>query len=144
MNLELVTSLPNMGNLSSDLQNVLLYLSAFFMVFLSFVVFSLCLRVLLWIYMQYTNRPQRETHADDSVRNGRRYSMRSESGMFKSSEMPLFCWKQLHSKLKNLIKKTFFFWWRDHPAMTGCCLFSKRSTANVIYAFVLTQNVPHS
>ncbi|XP_011188609.1 uncharacterized protein LOC105216042 isoform X2 [Zeugodacus cucurbitae] len=68
-----------MGNLSSDLQNVLLYLSAFFMVFLSFVVFSLCLRVLLWIYLQYTNRPPRDTHADESMRNGRSFSMRSES-----------------------------------------------------------------
>ncbi|XP_050324844.1 uncharacterized protein LOC126756070 isoform X2 [Bactrocera neohumeralis] len=68
-----------MTNLSADLQSVLLYLSAFFMVFLSFVVFSLCLRVLLWIYMQYTQRPLRDLHADDSERNGRRCSMRSES-----------------------------------------------------------------
>ncbi|XP_011211841.2 mucin-5AC isoform X4 [Bactrocera dorsalis] len=68
-----------MTNLSADLQSVLLYLSAFFMVFLSFVVFSLCLRVLLWIYMQYTQRPLRDLHADNSERNGRRCSMRSES-----------------------------------------------------------------
>ncbi|XP_014099285.1 uncharacterized protein [Bactrocera oleae] len=68
-----------MANLSADLQSVLLYLSAFFMVFLSFVVFSLCLRVILWIYMQYTNRPHRGMHVDDRERNGRRYSMHSES-----------------------------------------------------------------
>uniref|UniRef100_A0A0K8URN2 Uncharacterized protein n=1 Tax=Bactrocera latifrons TaxID=174628 RepID=A0A0K8URN2_BACLA len=68
-----------MANLSADLPSVLLYLSAFFMVFLSFVVFSLCLRVLLWIYMQYTQRPLRDLHAGDSERNGGRCSMRSES-----------------------------------------------------------------
>ncbi|XP_049307059.1 mucin-5AC isoform X3 [Bactrocera dorsalis] len=79
-----------MTNLSADLQSVLLYLSAFFMVFLSFVVFSLCLRVLLWIYMQYTQRPLRDLHADNSERNGRRCSMRSESGMFKDRQGNIF------------------------------------------------------
>ncbi|XP_053964261.1 uncharacterized protein LOC128867190 isoform X2 [Anastrepha ludens] len=70
-----------MDKMSSDLQNVLLYLSAFFMVFLSFVVFSLCLRVLLWIYMQYYNRLR--TDSRRGIRNerlpGRHYPVCLES-----------------------------------------------------------------
>ncbi|CAD7013168.1 unnamed protein product [Ceratitis capitata] len=68
-----------MGNMSSDLQNVLLYLSAFFMVFLSFVVFSLCLRVLLWIYIQYADRARRDNREDGSTRGEQWCSRRQES-----------------------------------------------------------------
>ncbi|XP_067631751.1 uncharacterized protein [Eurosta solidaginis] len=50
--------------MSSEMQNVLVYLTAFFMVFLSFVIFSLCLRVLLWIYMQYYNRQHARRSSD--------------------------------------------------------------------------------
>ncbi|XP_017469776.1 PREDICTED: uncharacterized protein LOC108361632 isoform X1 [Rhagoletis zephyria] len=70
-----------MGEMSSELQTVLLYLSAFFMVFLSFVVFSLCLRVLLWIYMQYYKRLRAHNRSDvrDDRMSGQHYPIRLES-----------------------------------------------------------------
>lgn len=118
----------DMGNMSSDLQNVLLYLSAFFMVFLSFVVFSLCLRVLLWIYIQYADRARRDNREDGSTRGEQWCSRRQESGMWKKWLFQL--WNFSNSILGNILN--FLFCWR---AGQRCCLFSKPSKINT-YTYV--------
>lgn len=59
------------------MQNILMYLSAFFMVFISCAVMCFCLRFTFWIYMEYWPQEQqrRRNRQRREVRERQRGSM---------------------------------------------------------------------
>lgn len=102
------------------MENVLLYMSSFFMLFFSCAVIFFCLRFFFWIYMEYWRRESLARH------NTHMYLAREMRGLY--FQLILISWLSCNQSVhieKEIFKMIFWFCMVLYTRYVGKRFFTK-------------------